>query len=118
STQFKGMKECVLEVRAEQFYNFNVMAATNEGIGPWLSGGRNVEAKLTSVAGFGAATYWFRGAEGKNAADCSTAVDVADGQQLEVTTNNDGGHSFTLDQLCQRAEQAAALAMQTLQTLK
>jgi hypothetical protein len=118
SEHFKGMKECVLEVRAEQFYDFSVMAATNEGIAPWLAGDRNVEAKLTSVAGYAAATYWFRGASGTKTADCTTSVDVADGQQLTVNVENDGGHSFTLEQLCQRAENAAALAMQTLQTLK
>lgn len=112
------MKECVLEVRKEQFYDFSVMAGTNEGIGPWLTGKRNVEARLTSVAGFAAATYWTRGASGTKTDGCITSVDVADGQQLEITVDNDSAHSFTLEQLCQQAEKAAALAMQTLQTLK
>jgi hypothetical protein len=43
---------------------------------------------------------------------------VAEGQQLVIDTNNDGAHSFTLEQMCQRVEQAAGLAVQTLQTLK
>lgn len=99
-------------------YDYGALAVTNEGIAPWLSGNRNVEAKLTSVAGFAAATYWFRGAQGTNAADCTVSVDVAEGQQLVIDTNNDGAHSFTLEQMCQRVEQAAGLAVQTLQTLK
>lgn len=118
SEAYKGMAECLLEIRKQPFYHYAVTAATNEGIAPWLSGKRNVEARLASVAGFPAATYWFRGARGTNAADCSTSVDVANGQQLIVTTNNDGDHSFALEQMCLRAEKAAALAIQTLQTLK
>jgi hypothetical protein len=118
SERFKGMAECVLEVRKQPFYNYAVMAATNEGIASWFSGNRNVDARLSAVAGFGAATYWTTGARGTNAADCSTAVDVAQNQQLIITTNNDGDHSFALEQMCQRAEQAAALAIQTLQTVK
>ena len=70
------------------------------------------------MAGFPAATYWLRGAEGTKTQDCATAVDVADGQQLMVTADNDGDRSFTLDQLCQMAEKAAGMAMQTLQTLR
>lgn len=100
------------------YYEYSALAVTNEGIAPWFSGKRNVEAKLTAVAGFAAATYWFRGAHDTNAADCAVSVDVAEGQQLVVDTNNDGGHSFTLEQMCQRAEQAAGLAVATLQTLR
>ncbi len=117
SQQYKGMPECVLSIEKQQpFYQYVVTAATNEGIEPWLSGKRNVEAKLTTVEGFAAATFWSRGARGTNADGCTIAIDVAAGQQLMVDTNNDGGHSFTLDQMCQRAQHAAQLAMQTLQT--
>lgn len=115
--QYKGMPECVLSIEKQQpFYQYVVTAATNEGIGPWLSGKRNVEAKLVSVSGFAAVTFWSRGAHDTNADGCTLAIDVANGQQLMVDTNNDGGHSFTLDQMCQRAQHAAELAMQTLQT--
>jgi hypothetical protein len=117
SQQYKDMPECVLSIEKQQpFYQYVVTAATNEGIGPWLSGKRNVEAKLTSVEGFAAATFWSRGAHDTNADGCTIAVDVADGQQLMVDTDNDAGHSFTLEQLCQRAQHAAGLAMRTLQT--
>jgi hypothetical protein len=102
----------------ETFRSYEVLTVTQEGIGPWLSGERNVEATLSDVAGYPAATYYLRGAEGTNAQDCATAVDVADGQQLMVTADNDAERNFTLDQLCQMAEDAAGMAMQTLQTLK
>lgn len=116
---YKGMRECGLNVQAQQpFYSYDVIAVTNEGVEAWLTGKRNVEAKLSSVAGFAAATYWIRGANGRNADSCTTSVDVARGQQLIVDTTNDGARSFTLEQLCQRAEQAAGLAVQTLRTLR
>lgn len=110
---------CDLDIATvETFYGYEVVAITDEGIGPWLTGKRNVEARLAEVAGYPAATYWFRGAEGNKTIDCATSVDVAQGQQLMVTADNDSDHSFTLDQLCQMAEQAAGMAVQTLQTLR
>jgi hypothetical protein len=118
SEHFKGMKECAITSRAAPFDTYSALAATNEGIGPWLSGKRNVEAKLSSVAGYAAATFWFIGAKGHETDGCSTSVDVADGQQLEIDADNDGKHTYTLEELCQRAEKAAGFAVQTLQTLK
>lgn len=119
SRQYKGMAECVLNMLQEPpYFTYTVTAATNEGIEAWLTGDRNVEAWLRSVADFPAATYWIRGSNGRNAAACDTAVDVAQGQQLMVSSDNDSGRSLTLEQLCQRAEAAAAMAVQTLQTLK
>lgn len=110
---------CDLEIATlETFRSYEIVAITDEGIEPWLTGKRNVEARLADVAGFPAATYWFRGAEGNKTIDCATSVGVADGQQLMVTADNDSERSFTLDQLCQMAEDAAGMAMQTLQTLK
>lgn len=110
---------CDLEIATlETFRSYEILTVTQEGIEPWLTGKRNVEAKLSEVAGYPAATYWLLGAEGTKTQDCATAVDVADGQQLMVTADNDGDRSFTLDQLCQMAETAAGMAMQTLQTLK
>lgn len=110
---------CDFEIATlETFRSYEVLTVTQEGIEPWLTGKRNVEAKLSEVAGYPAATYWLRGAEGTNAQDCAAAVDVSDGQQLMVTADNDGDRSFTLDQLCQMAEAAAGMATQTLQTLE
>ena len=110
---------CDLEIATlETFRSYEIFTVTDEGIGPWLGGKRNVEAELSEVAGFPAATYWLRGAEGTQAQDCAAAVDVADGQQLMVTSDNDADRNFTLDQLCQMAEKAAGMAVQTLQTLR
>jgi hypothetical protein len=119
SQQYKGMAECVLNVEKQQpYYHYRVTAITNEGIGPWLTGKRNAEARLSTVASYPAATFWIRGANGHDTDGCTTTVDVAEGQQLMVDTDNDGAHSFDLEQLCQRAELAAGLAVQTLRTLK
>lgn len=115
---FAGLS-CDLDIATvETFRSYEIVAVTDEGIEPWLTGKRNVEARLAEVAGFPAATYWFRGAEGNKTIDCATSVGVAEDQQLMVTADNDSEHSFTLDQLCQMAEDAAGMAMQTLQTLK
>lgn len=110
---------CDLDIDTEDtFYGYEVIAITDRGIDFWLTGTRNVEARLDEVAGYPAATYWLTGAEGNNVDGCTTSVDVADGQQLMVTADNDPDHRFTLDQLCQMAKQAAGLATQTLQTLR
>ena len=118
SGPYQGMRDCALDQIKAPFDHYSATAATNEGIDPWLTGKRNVEAKLSSVAGFAAATYWFRGAHDHQAADCTTSVDVAKGQSLIVSADNDGKQTYTLEQLCQRAEQLAGFAVQTLQTLK
>lgn len=116
--EFNG-PACDLDIATlETFYGYEIVAITDEGIAPWLTGTRNVEARLAEVAGYPAATYWFRGAEGNKTIDCATSVDVADGQQLMVTADNDSDRSFTLEQLCQMAEKAAGMAVQTLQTLR
>jgi hypothetical protein len=118
SQHYNGMRDCALDSNSAPFDHYSALAVTNEGAELWLTGKRNVEAKVSSVAGYGAATYWILGANGHNTDGCSTAVDVAHGQQLIVTADNDGKHSYTLEELCQRAEKAAGLAVQTLQTLK
>ena len=115
---YQGMKDCALDENSAPFDHYSILAVTNEGIGPWLSGNRNVEGHLSSVAGYAAATYWIRGANGNHTDGCTTSIDIADGQQLMVDADNDGKHSYTLEQLCQRAEQVGGFAVQTLQTLK
>ena len=108
--------ECDIEtVTLETWRSYEILAVTHEGIGPWLSGRRNAEARLAEVAGFPAATYWFIGAHGTHTVDCSTSVDVADDQQLMVTVDNTSEHSFTLEQLCHTAEGIAGMAVHTLQ---
>ncbi len=115
SDNFKGMKECVLSVDAQEpFYEYNALAVTTEGLEAWLTGNRNVDAELTSVQGFPAAQFKFRGVEDEG---CDIAVGVAEGQYLwfQVIPISRG---FKQDQLCQMVSQATELAMTTLQTVK
>jgi hypothetical protein len=115
SENFKGMKECVLSVDAQEpFYEYNALAVTTEGVEEWLTGNRNVDAELISVQGFPAARFKFRGVEDEG---CDIAVGVAEGQYLwfQVIPISRG---FKQDQLCQMVSQSTEMAMTTLQTLK
>lgn len=115
SASFKGMKECALEIQAQEpFYSYNAMAVTFEGVEEWLTGNRNVDAELTSVQGFPAARFKFRGVE---SVSCVLGIGVAEKQTLIVETSPIS-RGFTQDQLCQMAEEAADMAMTTLQTLR
>ncbi|HEU5474040.1 MAG TPA: DUF3558 domain-containing protein [Actinophytocola sp.] len=117
-SQYRGMAQCTIDSTRSPFDSYALIAVTNEGVEAWLTGKRNVQAQLSSVAGFPAVTYWLSGANGRNAADCSTSVDVAGGQQLMVESYNTGDRIYTLEQLCQRAERAAGMAVETLKTLR
>lgn len=115
SDNFEGMKECVLEVDAQEpFYDYTALAVTTEGVDAWLTGKRNVEAELTTVQGFPAAQFKFRGSDGEG---CDLAVGVAEKQNLwiQVVPYSRG---LEQDELCQMARQATEMAMTTLQTLK
>ncbi|MGQ0840347.1 DUF3558 domain-containing protein [Actinokineospora sp.] len=115
---YRGMKRCALEVSArEPFYTYSVLLVTTEGIGPWLTEKRNVDVQLVTVGGFAAAQYYLKGGGGPNSSECTTSVDVANGQQLMVTMLLTSRGAFTQDQICQMSEQAAGLALTTLQTL-
>jgi hypothetical protein len=112
---YQGMKHCSLDKeRQEPFYGYDAMAVTFEGADVWLTGERNVDAELASVQGFPAAKLKLRGSQ---ELECVFAVEVADKQSLmvEVAPATDG---YTQDQLCQMAEEAANMAMTTLQTLR
>lgn len=103
-----------MSVDKEPFYGYGVSAVTFEGIEVWLTPDRNIDpAKLISAGGYPAAEFWLADSDD----ECSVAVGVSEGQQLLVTARpiSDG---FTRDQLCQMSEQAAGMAVSTLQTLK
>jgi hypothetical protein len=104
---------CVLEQSQEPFDSIDVLLVTTEGIEPWLSGDRNVDAWPVTVGGYPAVDYKLKGTEDE---ECVTAIDVADGQQLVVDFQAMVETDF--HQLCQKTEQVAAAALQTLQTLK
>jgi len=114
SNHYSGMRTCVLDVSAQApFYTYDVIAVTNEDVGFWLTGTRNADATLVSVGGYPAAKFNTKGVD----TDCVYAVGVAEGQhlQFEMTPTSDG---FTQEDICRDSEQAAEMALQTLQTLK
>lgn len=115
SEHFEGMKECSLDVQTKQpFLEYTALAVTTEGLEVWLTGKRNADAELTSIQGFPAAKFKFRGVEDEG---CDIAIGVADNQYLWVGLVPTEGN-MKQDQICQLTEQAADMAMTTLQTLK
>ena len=104
---------CSIAQSAEPFNSVDVLLVTTEGIEPWLSGKRNVDAWLVSIAGYPAADYKLAGTEDE---ECVTAVDVAEGQQLMVDLQ--ALQETDYKQLCETTERVAAMALQTLQTLR
>ncbi|MBP2322063.1 hypothetical protein JOF56_002448 [Kibdelosporangium banguiense] len=115
---YRGAPECVLNVNAkEPFYDYTASLITTEGVEPWLSGKRNVDAKLVSIEGFPAASFVIGGDSDANFR-CTTSVGVAGGQQLMIAIDPHTKKAFSGEQLCQMSQQAATLAMQTLKTLK
>jgi len=97
----------------EPYYSYDVLVITDLGIDTWLSGRRNVDSWLVDVDGYPAVDFKTKGVEDR---DCSTTVDVAEGQQLMV--NQFPLSDVDYKQLCQLSEKAATMALQTLQTLK
>lgn len=104
---------CTLSQSAEPFNAIDIVLVTGEGIDPWLSGDRNVDAWLVSVAGYPAASYKLAGTEDE---ECVTSVDVAEGQQLTVDLQPLVDTDYR--ELCRITEQVATMATQTLQTLR
>lgn len=105
---------CTLDgPQTEPYYSYDVLLISDLGIDTWLTGRRNVDSWLVSVDGYPAVDFKTKGVEDR---DCSTTVDVAEGQQLMV--NQFPLSDVNYKQLCQLSEKAATMAMQTLQTLK
>lgn len=105
--------QCSVQQSAEPFNSVDVLVVTDEGIEPWLSGKRNVDAWLVSIAGFPAASYKLMGTEDE---ECVTSVGVADGQQLTVDLQTLVDTHYR--ELCRVTEQVATMATETLQTLR
>lgn len=114
--QLTGVPYCGMDGGEDKvFWSYELTLVTNQGIAPWFDGTRPVDAKLVNVGGFGAASY--KGT-GTTTVDCSTAVDVANGQQMIVTFTPTTRGKFTQEQMCQKSQQAAGLALQAVQTPK
>ncbi len=114
SEHFKDMKECVLSVNTDPYFDYSAMTVTFEGVEVWLADGRNADSELISVQGFPAAQFKFRGVEDEG---CDIAIGVADNQYLWVQILP-LDRVFKQDQLCQMVGEAADMAMTTLQTLR
>ncbi|HEY7597435.1 MAG TPA: DUF3558 domain-containing protein, partial [Actinophytocola sp.] len=111
--QLKG-PTCTIEISStEPFYSFTAQLITDQGIEPWLTGKRNVDAWLVSVAGYPAVDFKTKGVDDQ---ECFTTVDVAEGQQLLVDVSPLEDVDYR--KLCPMSEQVAGMALQTLQTLK
>ncbi|MFD4643647.1 DUF3558 domain-containing protein [Lentzea sp. NPDC058436] len=96
-------------------YAYSIILVKDKGVPFWLTGSGNVDVKVVTVAGYGAAQLTLTGAEG---VDCSVTVDVADGQQLEVGYDPVTEKGVSQDQMCANAAKAAEFAVATLKTLK
>jgi uncharacterized protein DUF3558 len=115
TTIYKDMKQCSLDKEAaEPFLGYSVIAVTNVDVSFWLNERRNADAKLISIAGYPAAEFHTKGVEDS---DCAVAVGVAKNQHLHVEMEP-LSEDLKQDQICQLSEQAAEMALQTLQTLR
>lgn len=82
-----------------------------EGIGVWTSDTAQVDAKRTTIHDFPALTIKTPGLE----ESCNVAVDVAEGQHLDVLYRDDGGEPAPpVDDLCVGAQHVAAEVVRTL----
>jgi hypothetical protein len=114
-TIYEGMKECALDKEnAEPFYGYDVVAVTNVDVSFWINEPRNADVELISVAGYPAAKFKTKGTEDS---DCAIALGVAKNQHLHVEFHP-LSEDLQQDEICQRSEQAAEMAIQTLQTLR
>lgn len=112
---YKDMKECTLDADdADPFRTYTVIAVTNVDVSFWLSDERNADSELISIAGYPAAEFHTKGVQDS---DCAVAVGVAKNQHLHVEMDP-LSEDLKQDQICQASEQAAEMALQTLQTLR
>lgn len=108
-----SMPECRVGQSAEPFNMFGLSVVTHEGIDVWLTGKRNVDAWLVSIAGYPAVNYKLMGTEDE---ECVTSVGVAEGQQLTVDLPTLTDMDYR--KLCQITESVATMATETLKTLR
>jgi hypothetical protein len=114
SETYKDMQECVLDVTTQEpFVTYSALAVTDEDMSVWLTGKRNVDAKLISVGGYPAAQFQLRGTD----TECVIAIGVAKGQNISAQMDPIS-EDPTYGELCQAGKTLAEMALQTLQTLK
>ena len=114
-TIYEDMKNCDFEHEtAEPFYSYDVVAVTNVDVSFWIDKPHNADVKLISIAGYPAAEFHTKGVQDS---DCAVALGVAKNQHLHVEIQP-LSEDLKQDELCRRSEQAAEMALQTLQTLR
>jgi hypothetical protein len=112
---YKDMKNCSLDKSsAEPFYTYDVIAVTNVDVSYWINQPHNADVELISIGGYPAAEFHTKGVLDT---DCAVALGVAKNQHLHVEFHPQS-EKLKQDQICQRSEQAAEMALQTLQTLR
>lgn len=111
----EGAPECVLDLVGQTPpITASVMLVATEGVEAWLTGERNVQAEPVVIDGYGAARFWLRGGTG---AECNTAVDVADGQHVQVGLLLPG-EGWSQEKLCETTDRIAAAALATLRAAR
>src|SRR5437879_2020108 len=95
-------------------FDLMITPVPQEGADVWLREKRNADVRPTMVAGYGAVEAPLKG----QSSICAVVVDVAGGQSLDVQFGWVSEAQYTREQTCQKAADAAALAVQTLQTLR
>jgi uncharacterized protein DUF3558 len=112
---YEGMKACSLDKDAEEpFISYDLVAVTNLDVSWWINERHNADVKLISIDGYPAAQFNIKGS---NKYGCGVALGVAKNQFLHVEMLP-LSNSATGDQICQGSKQAAAMALQTLQTMR
>ncbi|MFI6098574.1 DUF3558 domain-containing protein [Lentzea sp. NPDC051213] len=96
-------------------YSYTAVLVTNKGVPFWLTGSGNLDVKVVDVAGYGAAQLTLTGT---NSVNCTVTVDVAEGQQLHMSYDPVTEKGDSQDLMCSKVNKAAALAVETLKTLK
>jgi hypothetical protein len=114
SPTYKDMQECVLDVTTQEpFLTYSALVVTDEDVSIWLTGKRNVDAKLISIGGYPAAQFSIKGTD----TNCAIAVGVAKGQYIWAQMDPISEEP-TYEDLCKAAKRTAEMSLQTLQTLK
>lgn len=114
-TIYQDMKACLFDkTAAEPFHSYDVVAVTDVDVSFWINDKTNADAELISIDGYPAAKFHIKGG---GTYDCAIALGVAKNQHLhvEMAALSD---DLQGEQLCQGSEQAAKMALQTLQALR
>ena len=94
------------------YFGYSVKVVTQEDVTVYLSGERDVTARVVSTAGFPAV----QNRSPDDERGCFVDVSTKDGQYLSVQYSESTGSADTVEVACEKARAAAEMAMQTLLT--